>query len=124
MRDLRKVNDKLTSNFDKFVPDTALSFYNACEAIGWSFAIVHQTRGHCYYSSKTVTVPAWAMLKGREYYHWYIAHELAHIKAPSGNHDATFMQALKELCPAESLKHELSYKPREAFKAGIFCLDF
>jgi len=97
-------------------------------ANGWTFYAVNQRRGRCYYKARVITIPVWAMVKSFSYKRWYVSHEMAHALAGSGaNHGPKFMQALKSICPAEDIHHELGYKPRNATNAGIIhpaALDF
>ncbi len=50
---------------------------------------------------------------------YYLAHELAHVKAETGTHNASFMEAFTALCPPELQWYETIYKPKRAAAAGI-----
>lgn len=50
---------------------------------------------------------------------YYLAHELAHVKANTSGHGAVFMEAFRMLCPEHLQYYELIYKPRSAARAGI-----
>lgn len=50
---------------------------------------------------------------------YYLAHELAHVKAATGTHNSRFMDAFKALCPPELQWYETIYKPKRAAAAGI-----
>lgn len=56
---------------------------------------------------------------GNEFAAYYLAHELAHIKAGTGTHNGRFMAAFKELCPPDLQWYETIYKPKRAAAAGI-----
>jgi hypothetical protein len=87
---------------------------------GWKIYSVSQRRGRCYYQSKTITIPVWAMDDKRVGYKtWYISHEIAHTFARGDNHGQKFMKELKRICPQEYVHYELGYKPRNASIAGI-----
>ena len=94
----------------------------ACER-EWSFYVVAQSRGRCYYHIKTITVPVWAFSRNKTeagYLLWYLAHEIAHsIAGPFAKHGPAFMLTLKRICPAHCIHYELGYKPRNAAAAGI-----
>lgn len=87
----------------------------------WRVLGVDQNRGRCYYYERTITVPYWARAErtGEAHTVWYLCHEIAHILAPGHGHDLVFMEALKRVCPPESIHYELGYQPRTAAAAGI-----
>jgi predicted metal-dependent hydrolase len=86
----------------------------------WSIYVVDQRRGRCYYSAKIITIPVWCLDDKRPGYKiYYIAHELAHVFAPTDSHGQKFMAEFIKLCPKEYLHYELDYKPRSASIAGI-----
>ena len=60
---------------------------------------------------------------GNAFAAYYLAHELAHVKASTGTHNARFMEAFKELCPQELQWYETIYKPKRAAAAGIVRAD-
>ena len=59
------------------------------------------------------------IIGGHPFAAYYLAHELAHIKAATGTHNCRFMEAFKELCPPEIQWYETIYKPKRAAAAGI-----
>jgi hypothetical protein len=86
----------------------------------WSFWIVDSVRGYCNYRRKEVTIPKWAFARDDIYFNYYLAHEIAHILAgPQAKHGSEFMAKFISVCPIESQKFELEYKPRNAAIAGI-----
>lgn len=104
--------------------DSVKAQAKALFASGWKFYFVDQTRGTCYYSSKTITLPTWAMLREVEYRTWYLCHEMAHALTPVHitqlrPHGIEFMENLIRICPNESIEFELEYKPRNAKASGI-----
>ncbi len=91
---------------------------------GWRFFGVKQSRGRCYYRSKVITIPAWALTtKPIDYKEWYVSHEMAHafsfIDGHNDNHGPFFMEMLKAICPSDCVHYELAYKPSNASAAGI-----
>ena len=95
---------------------------------GWRIEIVKQSRGRCYYQSKLITVPEWALRDSREGFKtYYLCHEMAHAfhyQSPGFDHNADphgsqFMDWLIRICPKQYLHYELGYKPRYAAAAGI-----
>jgi predicted metal-dependent hydrolase len=79
-------------------------------------------RGRCYYGKQWITIPLWAIeKKGKGYWVYYIAHELAHTSVPlyCEPHGREFQEELKRLCPQEFVHHELEYQERHATAAGI-----
>ena len=88
---------------------------------GWAFYSVKQRRGTCYFNSKVITIPTFAIYhKNPKYKIWYIAHELSHALVGRGHgHNQVFMNKLIEICPSDSIHYELGYKPRNASRAGI-----
>lgn len=87
---------------------------------GWRFWIVDSSRGRCKYSHKEITVPSWAFNKGKDYFNYYLCHELAHSVAGHGvNHGDKFMKEFMRICPVEYQHYELNYKPVNATRAGI-----
>lgn len=102
------------------VPETVKEHARLLLREQWTFFLVAQRRGRCYYGERKITIPQWAYKKGGEYRTYYIAHEMAHAydKARSG-HGMEFMVCFKRICPPELWHHELDYKPRNATAAGI-----
>ena len=91
---------------------------------GWIVYVVNQNRGMCNYTHKCITVPLWAIDKGKGHGYWvyYIAHEFSHTDTFTHyeqSHGPKFQARLKELCPIEYIHYELGYKAVQASKAGI-----
>ena len=93
---------------------------------GVTVYVVNQRRGKARHSSRTITVPAWALVrpKGEGYAAYYLAHELAHIADRDAGtrgqpHGPGFMTQFKRLCPPQYQHFEVGYKPRRAGAAGI-----
>lgn len=88
-------------------------------------------RGRADRRNRVVRVPHWVFCEsvnfngkgyiagGLPFAAYYLAHELAHVKADSDGHGASFMAAFKSLCPTELQWYETIYKPRLAAAAGI-----
>lgn len=97
--------------------------YKEIKALGWKLYMVKQQRGRCYYHIKTITIPDWVFrieAKKPGYSIWYIAHEMAHVKAGlQAHHGPMFMLWLKAICPQEYQQYELGYKARNAASMGI-----
>lgn len=95
---------------------------------GVTIYAVNQRCGRAYYGKRMITVPTWAMTRGKGpgFDLYYLAHELAHVldfdsmtynrRAP---HGPSFMAHFKRLCPVEFQHFEIGYKPRRAAAAGI-----
>lgn len=97
---------------------------------GWQLFVVAQSRGMNYKNKKWITIPLWVVsgksqAKQPGYWVWYVAHEFAHsyVEVRGNYHGPLFMEKLKEICPAEFLHYELSYKKRNASAAGISFKD-
>ncbi len=93
--------------------------------------VVNARKGMAHCKAARVTIPAFVfraqvnfcgkgyIKAGAPFAAYYLAHELAHIMAKSGQHGPAFMTAFKKLCP-EALQHyEHIYKPRSAKAAGL-----
>lgn len=88
----------------------------------WQFFVVNQKRGRCYYQSRTITIPLWAVAMDRiklGYSTWYTAHEISHAYNYGENHGQKFMETLIDICPPQFIEYELEYKPQLATAAGI-----
>lgn len=101
-----------------------LARYNALLEQGWSFYIVAQLRGRCYYDAKVITIPVWAMQKTDSYWLYYLCHEIAHTLSKGDVHGSLFMQAFISICPEWLQHYEINYKPQAAMAAGIIPKDF
>lgn len=88
-------------------------------------------RGRANWRESLVRVPAWVFKErvnfagkgliegGAGFAAYYLAHELAHVKATTDAHNDRFMEAFKELCPPSLRWYETIYKPKRAAAAGI-----
>jgi hypothetical protein len=93
--------------------------------------VTHAKAGRASAKDKVIRVPAWVfdgavnfcgkgpIAGGANFAAYYLAHELSHIKAPTGNHGRAFMSAFIALCPPALRWYEALYKPRSAGAAGI-----
>lgn len=104
--------------------NVALSqYYKELRAQGYKFYVVDQSRGRCYYISKLITIPIWAIKRGISYLTWYIAHEMSHAYAytmhKDRGHGPFFQQQLLRICPSEYVHHENGYKPKHLAQAMI-----
>lgn len=87
---------------------------------GWTFQVVKQSRGRCYFKQKTITIPFWVLKYEASKVRWYISHEMSHaLTGPMHDHDDFFMQNLKRICPLEDQHWEYSYKPQAAKRNGL-----
>lgn len=92
---------------------------------GWSVEVLELAQGRCYYQTKRITVPIWAVAKGKVYASWYLAHEMTHaVVGAQAAHGPAFMDMLQYICPPEAVHFELTYKPQNALAAGIMPDDF
>lgn len=122
---VKNVSHFYTSILPMLCPPEAQNKYRELLRNGWRFYAVVAVRGRCHYGSKTLTIPIWALRKGKLYAHWYIAHEMAHaIAGHAANHGPQFMAVLKTLCEEEAYRFELTYKPKHAVEAGILDTNF
>ena len=106
------------------VPEAVKIYARQLRDSGWRIYAVNQSRGRCYGGSqKVITLPVWAIVRGRKdpgFKTWYIAHECAHaMDNCKHSHGPEFMSWLKQICPDDCIHHEIGYKPRNAFAAGI-----
>jgi hypothetical protein len=88
----------------------------------YTIYVTDTVRGRCKHSQKSLTVPKWAITKGKDYHIYYACHEMAHVAAPAtrGNvHGPAFMEAFMRICPKHLHHFEIGYKPRLAAAAGI-----
>lgn len=93
------------------------------ESQGWTLYVTDTHRGYCHPKHKWITIPLWAV-RDKRAGKWvqYVAHEFAHtdtIGLERDPHGIVFMNRMKELCPIEYWHHELTYKPAQAYGAGI-----
>lgn len=105
---------------------------------GTSAWVARLRRGTARYSTRRITVPAWAFDQnqklgggqraGGEFPTYYLAHELAHLAVHDAHgekarwlepHGPEFMDEFKKICPPELWHFETGYKPRNSRKAGI-----
>jgi hypothetical protein len=103
------------------VPESVKDIARKFRADGWKYYAVSQQRGRCYYRPKVITIPQWVIeQKDITKKIWYISHEISHASAGwRAAHGPEFMETLKQICPENSIHHELGYKPRNAAAAGI-----
>jgi len=80
--------------------------------------LVNQCRGRAYLKKGFVTIPKWAEVKGKDYFLWYVSHELSHMLGNTKYHDFAFYKMFIQICPENLQHHELKYKPTAA-KFGI-----
>lgn len=125
-----KINKEATSRLFREVlpllPEVTRSFANTVR-----IHVTNHRKGRARLSDRSVRVPAGVFKDrvdfcgkglvdgGLPFAAYYLAHELAHIKAGSGEHGASFMAAFKELCPVDVQWYESIYKPKSAAAAGI-----
>ena len=105
----------------EFIP--LVSNINRLITSGWTFYVVAQQRGRCYYDRKTITIPVWAMKRSEDFTTYYLAHEVAHA-LDNRKHDEAFMRSFMFLCPSYLQHFEINYKPQAAMAAGIMPEDF
>jgi hypothetical protein len=119
----KNVSYTASKNLAAHMDHKMLGYYHELRRAGWTFYVVDQSVGRCYFTAKVITIPVWALLRGREYGYWYISHEMAHAMAwityRHRLHGAHFMECLKQVCPVHAAHYELGYKPMHATKAGI-----
>jgi predicted metal-dependent hydrolase len=117
------IDRSMTIEVLRDLPESVKAVCKERAKAGWKFYFVKQRRGRCYHGPMVITLPTWAMKKSLSYKTWYICHEMAHTFTPGDHHGQKFMAKLIEICPKDSIVHELSYKPRNASKAGIGQID-
>lgn len=106
------------------LPDSVIAQYQSLCRDGWKFWVVTSSRGYCNMRRREITIPIFARTKGSLYYTWYFCHEMAHaIDRCRHQHGPEFMRILQDICPANCIHFELTYKPRNAQAAGIGFLD-
>lgn len=115
----KSINASMSGMLFADLPESVRAIAKQLRDSGWKFYIVSQSRGRCYYRSKVITIPDWAIQKGLDYKTWYVSHEMAHTFARGDQHGMIFMSHLKRICPTECQHFELGYKPRNAVAAGI-----
>jgi len=77
--------------------------------------VVKQRKGHSIYHPDNIfSVPLWAYFRSREYFTYYVAHELAHIISHKHNdytpgHKEPFYKYFKMICPKEYWHYETKY---------------
>lgn len=111
----RELHNQLLTDYYGF---KLMAIYTQLYNEGYGIYVVDQARGFCT-TGKVVAIPL-AILhdKGRTTY--YIAHEFAHaIVGIHHQHDKVFMDKLIEICPAEYIHMELSYKPSHTLAIGM-----
>jgi hypothetical protein len=118
-----KLRPDYLPRFKSDLPESVKTYVRELINLGWKIYAVDQSRGRCYYSSKVITIPTWAIRRGTIYFTWYVSHECAHaynhINKTCDIHGPNFMEWLKRICPENAIHHELGYKPRNAAAAGI-----
>jgi len=81
--------------------------------------IVDVRQGKAFPSRGEFSVPLWSLRRGRGFFTYYVAHELAHLYAETGSHDERFYRWFKLICPEEFQGYEYSYKPKMAESCGV-----
>lgn len=127
MRGIKNIDAALTfilnENISAIASESLAQHIELAVKDGWLFFAVNSRRGFCTYTLKTVTIPVWAINKGKDHATWYIAHELAHIYAGyKAHHGPQFQAQLARICPIECQHFEYGYKPRNAKAAGLMQL--
>lgn len=91
--------------------------------MGYRFYVVDSDRGYCHFTYKVITIPLFALERGKEFKNWYFCHELAHFLAYTNSghtlHGKDFMNELLRICPKNALHFETDYKPKNAQACGI-----
>ncbi len=102
------------------LPRSVIETQQALTSNGWIFAMDHVKRGMCVYDTKRILLPSWLLRREQSYQVYYYCHEMAHaIAGREANHGPVFMATLKDICPADVIHWEGTYKPRNALAAGI-----
>lgn len=102
---------------------------------GYQIYMCAQKHGWVCFEDKNLVIPEWSYCKPetgnnvkklnatsanlKEFWVYYLAHELAHAVSGDGTHGPQFMYRFKIICPIELQFFELGYKPRNAKAAGI-----
>lgn len=137
----KSINNQLTKQLFTGMPDSVKANGKDLLSKNWRFYVTDQKRGYCTHRHKVITIPSWVFLRPQHniqdqkiqvtpesilgYKCWYICHEMAHAYiGVEHNHDDVFMAKLREICPREWQIFELSYKPRNAARAGIGSIDY
>lgn len=93
-----------------------------------SIYATHCRKGRANYRTGLVRVPVWVFRDrihfcgkewidgGDQFAAYYLAHELAHIKARTDSHSPAFMAAFIELCPEHLRHYETIYKAARGIK--------
>jgi len=126
-RDGRKqvanINTEIRSLWlQRLAPTVRDTLRELVQEYGWQVYTVDQQRGRCYYNTRVITIPTWAVkqeVTHPGYSTWYTAHEMSHCYEPHDGHGDKFMAKLIQLCPDSCIHYELGYKPRNAARAGI-----
>jgi len=98
-KELDEVQTKLLKKYYNIKPGYKLTKYIK----GY---VVDQCRGHgrkYYYS-----IPLWAYKRGKDYFTYYIAHELTHMLSGKG-HRKQFYDVFKQICPDHLQFNEYDY---------------
>lgn len=118
----KKVDKILTKTLMTGLDPKVASFYEELYYKGWSFyaSDFKRASGLCYSSGTILVSVAFLLSASKGQKMWLLSHEMAHAYAGIENqHNQVFMEWLKKICPKECIHYELSYKPRNASKAGI-----
>jgi len=123
MRKLRKIHDEFNSDINR-IAKRLLKVYNKSLKYRYKGYVADTVNGRAYTDGYQFTVPLWAYDKGKDYFTYYIAHELSHqihrlINCDKkGKHDRKFYEIFMKLCPSKLQYFELEYK-KTAAKYGI-----
>lgn len=115
------IDTKLTAELEhSIIYDTVLAQFQELKSKGWSFFVVDQRCGRCYFADKTITIPAWAQKKDHQYRTWYLCHEMSHaIAGWKAKHGPEFQAVLLRICPKDCVHYEVTYKPKHLAMAMI-----
>lgn len=123
------INHDLTATLLLRVDDlpykSIIDSYRDLEDRGYYYNVIDYKNGFCMYNKKWITLPAWSFhaKEDKEYWIYYLAHEMAHAFTMSG-HDSKFMEMFKTICPKHLQHFEIGYKTKQAILAGIVAPDF
>lgn len=113
---LRKIQPQFQNELDNVVYELCSLYPEKVSLRGLKWFITDTYRGRAYCDGQ-FTVPLWAYKKGKNYFTYYTAHELAHHITfkkfgKQHCHSPKFYYVFTRLCPKHLQHFELKYKKR------------
>jgi len=116
-KQVKELNPEILKVSNRIINRTEINPALKCTVkTGYRLFVTDTVCGRTTYEKGWITVPKWAYDRGKDYFTYYVAHELAHAFAYEryGNvvtHGKEFYDFFNILCPKVHQHFEFDYKP-------------